>query len=284
MNETAGEFGRWIGGSETHADVVTVVPARAFAALLDHPESYSMGMALPAPAHWLYFLPTARQSELGTDGHPQRGGFLPPITLPRRMWAGSRIQFHRALRIGDLITRTSRIADVSAKQGRSGSLAFVRVQHEISTHEGLAISEEQDIVYRDMPQAGEASPPRKPAPDDHHWQREIKPDPALLLRYSALTFNAHRIHYDRDYAMKIERYPGLVVHGPLVATLLLDLLYRCVPAATVRQFSFRAVAPLFDIDAFYVCGAVDARSPQTIKLWAKDASGMLAMEAEAQIE
>jgi 3-methylfumaryl-CoA hydratase len=284
MNEMASEFERWIGTSETHADVLTAVPARALTALLDGAATYLVGDQLPAGAHWLYFLATARQSELGEDGHPQRGGFLPPITLPRRMWAGSRIQFQRPLRIGEQVSRTSRIADVSVKQGRSGALAFVRVQHDICTSEGPAISEEQDIVYRDMPQASEAPPPRKPAPVNHQWQREIKPDPILLFRYSALTFNAHRIHYDRDYAMNIERYPGLVVHGPLLATLLLDLLQRSVPAATLRRFTFRAVAPLFDTDAFYVCGAPDAKSPQTVRLWAKDAAGMLAMEAEALVE
>lgn len=270
----------WEGRTETSTDVVSLQPIRALAALLDHAREYQLGDELPPPAHWLYFLPTVRQSELGNDGHPRRGGFLPPVPLPRRMWAGSRIEFHRTLRVGEEVSRTSRIAAVKSKQGRSGSLIFVRVAHEIRSGKGVAITEEQDIVYRDAPQPGAVSEPTR-APGEAQWRREIVPDPVLLFRYSALTSNAHRIHYDRAYATQVEHYPGLVVHGPLVATLLLDLVHRSVPGAAVRRFSFRAVSPLFDLARFFVCGKPDDDGPKSLHLWAQDEAGMLALEAHA---
>ena len=276
------ELGSWQGRTETLSDRVALQPVRGLAALLDRKHEYRSGDELPLLAHWLYFLPAAHQSELGDDGHPRRGGFLPPVTLPRRMWAGSRIEFHRTLRVGEEVSRTSRIAAVNSKQGRSGSLVFVRVTHEIRSGESLAITEEQDIVYRDVPQAGNVQTPT-PAPDQAVWRREIVPDPVLLFRYSALTFNAHRIHYDRPYAREVEHYPGLVVHGPLMATLLLDLVYRSIPAAKVHRFSFRAVNPLFDVARFSVCGKHDAKEPGMLHLWAQDEAGMLALEAHAML-
>lgn len=268
----------WEGRAETLTDVISLQPIRALAALLDHSRDYQLGDALPPPAHWLYFLPAVRQSELGDDGHPRRGGFLPPVPLPRRMWAGSRIEFHRTLRVGEEVSRTSRIAAVNSKQGRSGSLIFVRVTHELRSGGALAITEEQDIVYRDAPQPGAAASEPMRAPAEAHWIREIVPDPVLLFRYSALTFNAHRIHYDRPYATRVEHYPGLVVHGPLIATLLLDLVQRSVPGATVRRFSFRAISPLFDLARFFICGKPDGES---LHLWAQDEAGMLVLEARA---
>ena len=279
----AGEALRsWQGRVETLTDVIALPPVRALAALLDRDYEYNVGDELPPPAHWLYFLPAARQSELGSDGHPRRGGFLPPVSLPRRMWAGSRIDFHRPLRVGEQVSRNSRIASVDGKQGRSGALVFVRVVHEIRAGDAVAITEEQDIVYRDAPQPGVAAA-ATPAPDEALWTRAIVPDPVLLFRYSALTFNAHRIHYDRPYATQVEHYPGLVVHGPLIATLLLDLVHRSVPGATVRRFSFRAVSPLFDLARFFVCGRPDASDPRSLHLWAKDDAGMLTLEAQAQL-
>ena len=235
---------------------------------------------MPPLAHWLYFLPTAKQSELGADGHPRKGQFLPPVPLPRRMWAGSRVQFHLPLRIGTQISRLSRIAAVNVKQGRSGTLVFVKVAHEIRCEGALAISEEQDIVYRDAPQPGTEATPT-PAPQGATWTRQIQADPTLLFRYSALTFNAHRIHYDRPYATQVEHYPALVVHGPLIATLLLDLVLRSVPNARLRFFSFRALMPLFDATPFSVCGAPDPKDSKSIRLWAQDERGMLATEAQA---
>ncbi len=269
----------WRGRTESRPDMITLTPVAALAATLDREDPFPQaGDALPPLWHWLYFLPISRQSEVGDDGHPRRGGFLPPVPLPRRMWAGSRLQFHHPLRVGEPVTRISTIVDVNHKEGRSGPLVFVLVRHEISNAAGIALTEEHDIVYRDSP--GESAPKPQAAPEDHDWMREIYPDPVLLFRFSALTFNGHRIHYDRPYVTAVEGYPGLVVHGPLVATLLLDLLRRNLPDARVASFSFRAVRPLFDIAPFLVCGKVEAGG-KTVKLWAKDTEGWLTMDATA---
>ena len=255
--------------------MVTAGPVAALSATLDRDDPPPQpGDALPPLWHWLFFLDRHRASELGPDGHARRGGLLPPIPLPRRMWAGSRFEFHHPLRIGDPITRETRVVDIKEKSGRSGPLVFVVVRHEISNGDGRAISEEHDIVYRDHG----AAAPVQPAPADDAWQRTIQPDDVLLFRYSALTFNAHRIHYDRRYATELEGYPGLVVHGPLIATLLMDLLRRNQPAANVTRFSFRAVSPLFDAAPFVLCGKPDA---DRVQLWARDAAGHLAMSATA---
>jgi 3-methylfumaryl-CoA hydratase len=271
---------RWIGKTETRSDEVTLAPVAALSATLDRDDpSPRPGDPLPAPWHWLYFLPVQRQSELGPDGHPLRGGFLPPVPLPRRMWAGSRLDFHLPLALGETLTRTSRIVDVRHKDGRTGPLVFVLVRHEISNAQGLALIEEHDIVYRDAVRPGEVPSPPPPAPEGHAWERIIHPDEVLLFRYSALTFNPHRIHYDRRYASGVEGYPGLVVHGPLIATLLLDLLRRNRPEAQVSRFAFRAVSPLFDTVPFAVCGQPE--DEKTIRLWAKNNSGGVAMEATA---
>ena len=273
---------QWIGRAETHNDVVTPVPVAALAATLDREDPPPQpGDALPPLWHWLYFLPVHRQSELGADGHAQRGGFLPPVPLPRRMWAGGRLEFHRPLRVGEPVTRASRILDVKGKQGRTGELVFVLVRHEISDAEGVALTEEHDIVYREHPKAGEPAPSPLPAPADFTWQRAIHPDDVLLFRYSALTFNGHRIHYDRRYATEVEGYPGLIVHGPLIATLLLDLLRRSLPQANVARFQFRAVSPLFDTAPFAVCGKPE--SGGAIRMWAQNAAGILAMDATADL-
>jgi 3-methylfumaryl-CoA hydratase len=222
-----------------------------------------------------------RQSEIGPDGHAKRGGFLPPVPLPRRMWAGSRIEFPAPLQVGQSLSRLSRIADVSLKEGRTGPLVFVKVRHEISGDGRLAVVDEHQIVYRDAPRPGEAAPAPVALPDEAQWSRRIAPDNVLLFRYSALTFNGHRIHYDRRYVTEVEGYPGLIVHGPLIATLLLDLLRRERPQATVKAFSFRAVSPLFDIAPFEVCGR-DA-GDGTVRLWARNDRGQLAMEATARV-
>ncbi|MBC6959105.1 MAG: acyl-CoA dehydrogenase [Lautropia sp.] len=271
---------QWIGRTERRSDVVTATPVAALSATLDRDDPEPLpGTELSPLWHWMYFAPLVRQSGIGADGHPKRGGFLPPVPLPRRMWAGGRLEFHRPLRVGDEITRESRIADVRGKAGRSGSLVFVVVRHEIADARGPAITEEHDIVYRDDPAPGVAAPEPRPAPAGAAFAREIVPDPVLLFRYSALTFNGHRIHYDRSYATGVEGYPGLVVHGPLIATLLLDLLRRELPRTRVRRFEFRAVRPLFDIHRFTVCGRPDG--DRAVQLWARDHEGFLAMEATA---
>jgi 3-methylfumaryl-CoA hydratase len=269
----------WIGKQETLHDQVTRFPIAALSATLDRDDpAPSAGDPLPPLWHWLYFLPTARQSILGPDGHPARGGFLPPVPLPRRMWAGGRFTFHQPLRVDEAITRVSTVQDVTIKQGRNGALCFVLVKHLVSGTNGLALEEEHDIVYRDAPQPGEAPASPRPVRTDGVWQRDIQPSDPLLFRYSALTFNSHRIHYDRRYVTETEGYPGLIVHGPLIATLLIDLLRRNTdqPVATFR---FRAVSPLFDIAPFSVHGAPDGKGGAA--LWARNPTGHLAMEAEA---
>jgi len=271
----------WRGKSESRSDQVTAAPIAALSATLDRDDPYpEPGDPLPPLWHWLYFLPIPLQSELGPDGHAKRGGFLPPVPLPRRMFAGDRVEFHRPLRVGESISRLSRILDVNLKQGRSGPLVFVVVRHEISDRDGIAVVEEHDIVYRESPRPNDpAAAPQMP-PSDAAWTREIRPDDTLLFRYSALTFNGHRIHYDRRYATQVEGYPGLVVHGPLIATLLLDLMRRKVGDANVASLSFRAIRPLFDITPFHVCGKV-ASDGSTARLWATDSEGWLAMDATA---
>ena len=189
---------------------------------------------MPYLWHWLFFLPLAQQSEIGPDGHPRRGGLLPPVPLPRRMGAGSDFAFHQPLLVGDRLTRTSTIVDVSEKSGRAGHLIFVKVRHEIRRNGAadVALTEHHNIVYRDAPGPNDVPPAPVAAPGEFSWERRIKADEVLLFRYSALTFNGHRIHYDRKYVTEVEGYPGLIVHGPLIATLLMDLLRGC------EQFNF----------------------------------------------
>ena len=272
----------WIGKTETLNDVATLAPLRGLTATLDRDDPPTKaGDAVPPCWHWLYFLPATRRSLIGSDGHPERGGFLPKVPLPRRMWAGSRIDCLAPLRVGQSIERTSRIGDVRLKEGKTGPLVFVKVRHEIRGNGELAIIDEHDIVYRSAPAPDDTAPTYTLAPEGAEWMRTVVPDDLLLFRYSALTFNGHRIHYDRRYVTELEGYPGLVVHGPLIATLLLDLLRRERPDAVVTRFAFRAMKPLFDIAPFTVCGRIT--DANTVALWARDAAGHLAMDATATL-
>jgi 3-methylfumaryl-CoA hydratase len=276
----------WIGRSETVADVATATPYAALAATLDRPaERPPVGTPLPALWHWLYFLPLHRQSEIGPDGHAKRGGFLPPVSLPRRMWAASQFEFRAPLRIGDALTRVSTIEDVTEKSGRTGPLVFVKVRHEIrrGNEPDAAITEFHDIVFREAPKPGDVAPPAKAAPKGARWEQKWVPDDVLLFRYSALTFNNHRIHYDRRYVTEVEGYPGLVVHGPLIATLLLDLLRHRMPDAELSRYEFRAVRPIFDINPFFVCGEPQSDG-RTVRLWTRDHEGFLTMDAIAVLK
>ncbi len=280
MNVDLQPLREWAGRTESRTDRVTATPLAALSATLDRDDPDPQpGSELPPLWHWLFFTPLTRARDLGPDGHARRGGFLPPVPLPRRMWAGGRLAFERPLHVGDPLTRVSRIAGVDGKQGRSGSLVFVTVVHQIAGPHGIAISEEHDIVYRDQALPGAPAPASPAAPTDEAFSRRIVPDPVLLFRYSALTFNGHRIHYDRSYVTEVEGYPGLVVHGPLIATLLLDLLRRERPQARVLRFEFKAISPIFDIDPFEVCGRVDGE--RGFALWARDHQGALAMSARA---
>jgi len=274
----------WIGRSETVHDTIGPTPVIALTATLDHPAAAVLtGAPLPPLWHWLYFLPMHRQSEIGPDGHAKRGGFLPPVPLPRRMWAGSQFEFRAPVRVGDAVARTSTIDDVTSKEGRSGKLVFVKVRHELRCNGAAdpAIVEFHDIVYREAKRPTDVEPPPQAAPTGAAWQREIVPDDVLLFRYSALTFNGHRIHYDRKYVTEVEGYPGLIVHGPLIATLLMDLLRRHAPAAEVANFRFKAVRPTFDLHPFRLNGQ---REGNTVKLWAQDHEGWLTMDAVATLK
>jgi 3-methylfumaryl-CoA hydratase len=267
----------WVGKTESQTDVVTAAPLAGLAATLDHRDPPWKPGEVPPLGHWLYFLPKAPQSEIGPDGHAKRGGFLPPVELPRRMWAAGDFEFFSPLPLNAKIERRSLITSVEHKTGRTGEMVFVKVQHDVFAGGAAALREVHSIVYREAPKLGESLPPAESPARAPEFEREIHPDPVLLFRYSALTFNGHRIHYDRLYCEKEEGYPGLVVHGPLIATLLMDLYLRQQPAAPVWRFHFRARRPLFDIHPFRVCGSMTGRGAE---LWAVDHTGALAMTAE----
>jgi 3-methylfumaryl-CoA hydratase len=271
---------RWIGRSESNRDAITPRLVREMNAMLDRdtatPEA---GMPAPLAVHWCLAPTAVRASSIGPDGHPARDGLLSPAPLPRRMWAGGQLHFHDGLIVGDAVERRSRIADVTVKQGRTGTLCFVTVDHEIFSPRGLAITERQDIAYRELglpPQA--AKPPRPADLTAPHWQRPMHANPVLLFRYSALTFNGHRIHYDRRYAVNEEGYPGLVVHGPLQATLLMDLAAEIL-GRPLQQFCFRSVNPLFDFQDFTL-GA--AENEAGLRLWIMNEDRVQTMKAEAK--
>ena len=275
----------WVGRVETARDTITPTPLRALAATLDHADVDSRpGAALPPLAHWLYFLPLNRAGEIGADGHPKRGGFLPPVPQPRRMWAGSRFEFHEPLRVGDAVERRSLIESVTEKQGRNGPLVFVTVRHELR-RDGRpppALVEWHDIVYRAARRTDEAEPAPTAADTEAAFERTVVADEVLLFRFSALTFNGHRIHYDLRYVTEVEGYPGLVVHGPLIATLLLDLLRRERPAESVASFRFRALRPSFAPHPIVVRGRPEGDG-RTVRLWASDHEGWLTMQADATL-
>lgn len=250
------------------------------ATLDDAERKLGSGDPLPPLWHWLYFLPRVPASRIGADGHPQRGGFLPPVALPRRMFAGARLKFQHPLVIGQPASRTGTVRNVSQKSGGSGTLVFVAVEYKVEQDGRVCVEEEQDIVYRE-PGARVPAPEAKdwPAPPAGAWTRTISPDPVLLFRFSALTFNAHRIHYDRPYAINEEGYPGLVVHGPLTAVLLLDLVRRHSERA-VTAYSFRGRAPLFDLAPFRLVGQPKG---DTVELEAHGPDGAVAMSATATL-
>jgi 3-methylfumaryl-CoA hydratase len=237
----------WIGRSRTMEDFAAPFPVRALIATFAEADpDPGMGDPLPPLWHWLYFLDAAPQSKIGPDGHAERGEFLPPIELPRRMWAGSRLTFSGApLRIGDAISRRSEIKSVEPKTGSTGTMVFVTLLHTISGPKGVSCLEEHDIVYREAARPGEKPREPRPAPTDATWSRKVVPDPVLLFRFSALTFNGHRIHYDQAYVTGTEGYPGLVVHGPLMGMQQLELARRSNPGKVVKSFEFRALSPAF---------------------------------------
>jgi 3-methylfumaryl-CoA hydratase len=273
-------YADWLGRWREESDLLDLFPARGMSALLDRdPDGLADGDPLPHGWHWLYFKPTAPQGSLGEDGHPRRGGFLPPIDLPRRMWAGGRLRFHRPLVLGGDVVRRSEILTVEMKEGRTGSLGLVTVGHTIRGSAGFLLEEEQDLVYRGAPAPG-ATPRQTAPPSSPSWEETFQPDSVVLFRFSALTFNGHRIHYDHPYATEVEGYPALVVHGPLTALLLLDAAERWT-GRPIAGFSYRAVSPLFADRPLTLAGRPTGDSGG-VDVWASDAEGTLAMRATAE--
>ncbi len=286
MRAEGDDWQDWLGRSRVSVEVIEPLRARALQATLDHGGAeLADGAPLPPPWHWCYFWSPTPAAELALDGHAARGGFLPPIPLPRRMWAGSRFRFERPLRIGAEVTRQSRILKVRETQGRSGRLAFVTVGHDYGDRSGFCIHEEHDIAYREEPRekGAESLPPGEPAPADGIWRHDHCADPVLLFRYSALTFNSHRIHYDAPYVRDVEGYPGLVVHGPLLATLLIALGCKARPEATLRSFAFRAKRPVFAGQPFAAHGRPAAEGT-AIELWISDHEGFVTMQGRAEFD
>jgi 3-methylfumaryl-CoA hydratase len=272
---------RWIGRQALAVDTLAPAALRLLAATLDRPIDLSPGAAVPPLWHWLYFLSAEPPRNLGADGHARRGGFLPPVPLQRRMWAGSRLVWRRPLRVGETLQRQSTVEDVALKQGRSGPLVFVTVRHELRADADAeaALVEHHDIVYRG-PVASAAGSTLAATTANAAWTRDLVPDEVLLFRYSALTFNGHRIHYDHPYATQAEGYPGLVVHGPLIATLLLDLLHRSDAQANVRRFQFRALSSAFAQQQLQLRGE-PAAGGHSAQLWACDGQERMLMRAQA---
>jgi 3-methylfumaryl-CoA hydratase len=270
---------QWIGRSNEATDVVTAQLVKGLRATLfmeiGEPKP---GDAAPFTAHWCLGQPVYPMSELGPDGHPTRGGFLPPVPLPRRMWAGGELEFFKALRVGDEMTRISRISDVTMKTGSTGVLCFVSVEHLITTPRGTVLRERQDIVYRDISTATAAAPAKPAAapPAAQHRESHIA-DPVLLFRYSALTFNGHRIHYDRDYVTKVEGYPGLIFHGPMQAAFLVEFASRLHGGVPPKKISYRGVQPLFEGE-FSVNANVTGAG---MELWTANSDGLPTMKGTA---
>lgn len=272
---TTQDFNTWIGRSETAHDRISHTLVRRIAATLGEPAP-APGEALPMLWHWAFFQEPVQAAGLGSDGHPARGGFLPPADNRNRMWAGSRLTFVEPLRVEADVSRHSTLLNVEEKHGRTGSLLFVTVKHDYVQDGRTVLVEEQDIVYR------EPTPPRlggTEAAPEGTWSEAVTPDATLLFRYSAVTFNGHRIHYDWPYVTETEGYPGLVVHGPLIATLNLRAFQRANPAARVQRFSFRGLRPLISPTPFEVGGRLlDTGKAQ---LWAT-AEGGMAQSAEVE--
>jgi 3-methylfumaryl-CoA hydratase len=271
----------WVGRSETVEDLAAPFPVRALAATLDADDAAPRaGDPLPPLWHWLYFLEVTPMSGVGPDGHAKRGEFLPPVPLPRRMWAGSRFSFDgEPIRIGEAITRTSTIKSVEAKSGSTGEMVFVTVSHKVSGKSGPSLTEEHDIVYREAAKPGEAPRPPKPAPTDATWSKTIDGSPVLLFRFSALTFNSHRIHYDLPYVTGEEGYPGLIVHGPLLGMVQIELARRSNPGRVPATFEFRALSPVFAGSPFTVHGRRETDG--TVSTWIANSTGGLAQQGKA---
>jgi len=280
---TAGsDWQRWVGSRESVTDIVSIASLTRMSATFDHVDpGWRDGDPVPPLWHFMYFPPVARGSALGPDGHPARGGFLPPIPLPRRMFAGARTTYHRPLKAGEAIRREGAIAKIDVKSGKSGTLVFVLIRYQIFGGDELALEEEHDIVYRDIAAPAKTTQIAQSSVAKPDWRRTITPDPVSLFRYSALTFNGHRIHYDRSYATEVEGYPGLVLHGPLIGYYLINLCRNNTGDRTIRSHAFRARRPLFDTMPFEVVGAfIDGGTGAVLE--ARDPEGAPAMTLQVE--
>ena len=275
MNDEA-KFASWTGNQEVQSDQISLEKVRLISATFDLNSTINTGQELPPLWHWCFFNPKVSVSQLGNDGHPIKGDFLPPIPFPRRMWAGGQLEFNQLLKVGEIVNRVSTIEDVSYKSGSSGKLVFVKVRHEITGDQGGHIIEHQDLVYREAPSKSDGA--KVPEIKAYHkvaqWKQKFMPDSVLLFRYSALTFNSHRIHYDREYSILAENYPGLVVHGPLTATLLSNFYLSQNTDRPIKKLSFRATRPLFDRAEFTLNGR---ELDNQFELWALTPEGEKAM-------
>jgi 3-methylfumaryl-CoA hydratase len=274
--DLANEWRGWIGRQNLSEAALHVEAANCMAALLDRAPTFQPGDELPALWHWLYFHDIVRAAELGPDGHPRLGVNLPPVPLPRRMWAGGSFEFHSPLRLGERAQKRSTIRAIEPKEGRTGRLYFITIEHIYSVQNAVRLAEEQTIVYREL--SGQAAGPAEPAPATADYSQEWRLENVALFRYSALTFNGHRIHYDVDYCRNVEGYPNLVIHGPLIATLLIDLCTRH-ENRPIKRFVYRAKSPLFLPDSFTVNGSTSQRPA---RLWARSQDGALAMDGEVE--
>lgn len=274
------QYDAWVGKQSSTEALVTAYQADALTATLDRDDSlYKEGDAIPPGWHLFYIREVVKLSDTASDGHPKRGDFLPPIDLPRRMWAGTQATYHKPIHVGETIRNVTTIEAVTPKVGKTGPLVFLKLKHEISGEDGVATTEFQDVVYREEAQPGAVAPEPPPAPAEAVWKRTISPSPVLLFRYSALTMNSHRIHYDRTYVTEVEKYPGLLVHGPLTFTLLLDLFRRENSETVLKSFAVRAVSPIYDTHDFTVEGVPGDAGEAS--LWALNNDGRLAMSAKA---
>lgn len=271
---------QWLGNTATATDTIDVRTANLMNATLDRTEQFQPGDVLPPLWHWLYFHDPVPAAQIGNDGHATLGGFLPPVPLPRRMWAGGKLQFERPLHIGETATKTAVVKSITPKSGRSGALCFVAVEHQIYVGQERCLTEEQTLVYRAPADSEAIQPPSPQAPTTAQISHTYHPDQVMLFRYSALTFNSHRIHYDVDFVRHEEGYPDLIVHGPLIATLLLDLIYHQLPTSQIATFDYRAKSPLFLPQPFTVNGRYD---DPTGHVWAANHLGGLAMEGHVTL-
>lgn len=280
MNEAAVDMKSFIGNAVEAEDVADLRSMRQLHAALDRADPPPVaGDEVPPAWHWMWFNATDRHSKLGRDGIANKAGFLPPSPLPRRMWAGSQLKVHRPLRVGESIRRKAEIVSIDARQGKSGKLVFIGQRFSIYAGTSLAIEEDFQSVFREDPEPGAPAVEPPAAPEGAQWTRTIDPDPVLLFRYSAVTYNGHRIHYDRPYTTQVEGYPDLIVHGPLTATLLMELARDSNPDRRIASYSFRAVSPLYSPAKFTIAGKPGSDG-KSATFWASNPQGRLAMQAD----